>query len=206
MAQLELVHPAPLDLTSAEPRGDHFVISQMVSDGARVLDVGCGDGALMQLLVRECGAKVRGLEIDPNKAHRCVVRGMSVVQGDAERDLGEFPSGAFDFVVFSHTLQHFRRPLAALKQAGRIGAQVIVSIANAGRWDKRTQLLMQGRLGSSELLQRYSVRDFADLAREMRFGIERAVPLSRGHAGAPFAKTIWRANWFCEEAVFLLTP
>ncbi|MFN3462902.1 MAG: methionine biosynthesis protein MetW [Terricaulis sp.] len=206
MAQLELVHPAPLDLTSAEPRGDHFVISQMVSDGARVLDVGCGDGALMQLLVRECGAKVRGLEIDPNKAHRCVVRGMSVVQGDAERDLGEFPSGAFDFVVFSHTLQHFRRPQAALKQAGRIGAQVIVSIANAGRWDKRLQLLTQGRLGASELLQRYSVRDFADLAREMRFGIERAVPLSRGHAGAPFAKTIWRANWFCEEAVFLLTP
>lgn len=206
MAQLELVHPAPLDLTSAEPRGDHFVISQMVSDGARVLDVGCADGALMQLLVRECGAKVRGLEIDPNKAHRCVVRGMSVVQGDAERDLGEFPSGAFDFVVFSHTLQHFRRPQAALKQAGRIGAQVIVSIANAGRWDKRMQLLTQGRLGASELLQRYSVRDFADLAREMRFGIERAVPLSRGHAGAPFAKTIWRANWFCEEAVFLLTP
>ena len=206
MAQLELVHPAPLDLTSAEPRGDHFVISQMVSDGARVLDVGCGDGALMQLLVRECGAKVRGLEIDPNKAHRCVVRGMSVVQGDAERDLGEFPSGAFDFVVFSHTLQHFRRPQAALKQAGRIGAQVIVSIANAGRWDKRMQLLMQGRLGASEHLQRYSVRDSADLAREMRFGVERAVPLSRGHAGAPFAKTIWRANWFCEEAVFLLTP
>jgi cyclopropane fatty-acyl-phospholipid synthase-like methyltransferase len=83
MAQLELVHPSPLELTTAEPRGDHFVISQMVSDGARVLDVGCGDGALMQLLMRECGAKVRGLEIDPNKAHRCVVRGMSVVQGDA---------------------------------------------------------------------------------------------------------------------------
>lgn len=206
MAQLELVHPAPFDLTNAQPRGDHFVISQMISDGARVLDVGCGDGALMQLLMKECGAKVRGLEIDPNKAHRCVVRGMSVVQGDAERDLSEFPSGAFDYVVFSHTLQHFRRPQAALKQAGRIGAQVIVSISNAGRWNKRAQMLMQGRLGPTEHLQRYSVRDFVDLAREMRFSIERAVPLSRGHAGAPFARTIWRANWFCEEAVFLLTP
>lgn len=206
MAQLELVHPAPLDLTNAQPRGDHFVISQMVSDGARVLDVGCADGALMQLLMKECGAKVRGLEIDPNKAHRCVVRGMSVVQGDAERDLPEFPSGAFDYVVFSHTLQHFRRPQAALKQAGRIGSQVIVSISNAGRWDKRAQMAMKGRLGASEHLQRYTVRDFADLAREMRFSIDRAVPLSRGHAGAPFAKTIWRANWFCEEAVFLLTP
>jgi methionine biosynthesis protein MetW len=206
MAQLELVQPSPLELTRAEPRGDHFVISQMVSDGAKVLDVGCGDGALMQLLTRECGARVRGIEIDPNKAHRCVVRGMSVVQGDAERDLGEFPSGAFDYVVFSRTLQHFRRPQAALKQAGRIGQQVIVSITNAGRWDKRVEMLTKGRLGASEHLQRYTVRDFADLAREMRFSIDRAVPLSRGHAGAPFAKTIWRANWFAEEAVFLLTP
>lgn len=205
MAQLELVHPSPLELTNAQPRGDHFVISQMVNDGARVLDVGCGDGALMQLLIRECRAKVRGLEFDPNKAHRCVVRGMSVVQGDAERDLGEFPSGAFDYVIFSHTLQHFRRPQAALKQAARIGSQVIVSINNAGHWDKRAEMLTKGRLGPSEHLQRYTVRDFAELAREMHLGIERAVPLSRGHAGAPFAKTIWRANWFCEEAVFLLT-
>ena len=206
MAQLELVHPSPLELTQAEPRGDHFAISRMVSKGARVLDVGCGDGALLQLLSRECDARVRGLEIDPNKAHRCVVRGMSVVQGDAERDLSEFPSGAFDYVVFSRTLQHFRRPQAALKQAGRIGANVIVSITNAGRWDKRAEMLLKGRLGPSEHLQRYTVRDFAELAREMRFGIERAVPLSHGHPGAPFAKTIWRANWFCEEAVFLLTP
>ncbi|MEZ5970833.1 MAG: methionine biosynthesis protein MetW [Hyphomonadaceae bacterium] len=205
MAQLELVHPTPLELISAEPRGDHLVISQMVSDGARVLDVGCGDGALLQMLKRECNAQVRGIELDPNKAHRCVVRGMSVVQGDAERDLGEFPSAAFDYVVFSCTLQHLRRPQAALKQAGRIGQQVIVSITNAGRWDKRIEMLTKGRLGPSEHLQRYTVRDFADLAREMHFGIERAVPLSRGNPGAPFAKTIWRANWFAEEAVFLLT-
>ncbi len=206
MAQLELVHPAPLELTSAEPRGDHLVISRMIENGGKVLDVGCGDGALMQLLSRQRDAKVRGLEIDPNKAHRCVVRGMSVVQGDAERDLGEFPSGAFDYVIFSRTLQDLRRPQAALKQAARIGERVIVSITNAGRWNRRAQLLMQGRLGQTEGLHRYTVRDFADLAREMRLGIERAVPLSQGQAGAPFAKTIWRANWFCEEAVFLLTP
>ena len=206
MAQLELVHPGPLELTSAEPRGDHLVISRMIENGGKVLDVGCGDGALMQLLSRQRDAKVRGLEIDPNKAHRCVVRGMSVVQGDAERDLSEFPSGAFDYVIFSRTLQDLRRPQAALKQAARIGERVIVSITNAGRWNRRAQLLMQGRLGQTERLHRYTVRDFADLAREMRLGIERGVPLSQGQAGAPFAKTIWRANWFCEEAVFLLTP
>ena len=206
MAQLELIHPSPLELTNAAPRGDHGVIARMVSEGARVLDVGCGDGALMQMLSRECNARARGLEIDPNKAHRCVVRGLSVVQGDAERDLGEFPSGAFQYVIFSRTLQDLRRPQAALKQAARIGDQVIVSITNAGRWDKRLQLLTKGRLDACEHLHRYTVRDFADLCREMRLGIERAVPLSHGHPGAPFAKTIWRANWFCEEAVFLLTP
>ncbi|MGQ0531279.1 MAG: methionine biosynthesis protein MetW [Caulobacteraceae bacterium] len=206
MAQLELVHPAPLDLTRAERRGDHEVIAQMIEDGARVLDVGCGDGALMQLLARECGARVRGLEIDPHKAHRCVVRGLSVVQGDAERDLSEFPSAAFDYVVFSRTLQELRRPEAALKQAARIGDHVIVSISNAGRWSARAQLLLKGRLERTEQLHRYTARDFAELAREMRLTVDRAVPLSRGHAGAPFAKTIWRANWFCEEAVFLLTP
>lgn len=205
-AQLELVHPTPLDLTRTERRGDHDVIAQMVEDGARVLDIGCGDGALMQTLARECNARVRGIELDPHKAHRCVVRGLSVVQGDAERDLSEFPSAAFEYVILSRTIQQLRQPEAALKQAARIGERVIVSITNAGRWSSRASLMMGGRLGSTEHLHRYTVRDFAELARGMRLTIERAVPLSRGHAGAPFAKTIWRANWFCEEAVFLLTP
>ena len=206
MAQLELVHPAQFELAGTEPRGDHSVIGRMVNEGARVLDIGCGDGALMRLLHHECGARARGLEIDPNKAHRCVTRGLSVVQGDAEQDLGDFPSGSFDYVILSHTLQHLKHPRAALKQAARIGEHVIVSITNAGRWSLRAKLLTKGRLGPAELLHRYTIRDFADLAREMRLGIERAVPLSRGQPGAPFAKTIWRANWFCEEAVFLLTP
>jgi methionine biosynthesis protein MetW len=205
-AQLELVHSAPPELARIERRGDHEVIAHMVADSARILDVGCGDGALMQTLARDCKGRVRGMEIDPHKAHRCVVRGLSVVQGDAERDLGEFPSGSFDYVIFSHALQHLRRPEAALKQAARIGERVIVSITNAGRWNARAQMLFKGRLGRGDQLHRYTVRDFADLAREMRLGIERAVPLSHGHPGAPFAKTIWRANWFCEEAVFLLAP
>ncbi|MGD9967803.1 MAG: methionine biosynthesis protein MetW [Hyphomonadaceae bacterium] len=205
-AQLELVHSTPLDLTRIEPRGDHQVIAQMIDDGARVLDLGCGDGALMQLLARQCKARVRGMEIDPHKAHRCVVRGLSVVQGDVERDLAEFPSGAFEYVILSHTIQHLRQPEAALKQAARVGDRVIVSVANAGRWSARSNLVIGGRLGRAEHLHRYTVRDFADLARDMRLTIERAVPLSHGRPGAPFAKTLWRANWFCEEAVFLLAP
>jgi methionine biosynthesis protein MetW len=204
MPQLELVHPAPLDLEAKAPRGDHAVIAQLVSEGARVLDVGCGEGALMRLLARECGARARGMELDPAKVHACVSRGLSVVQGDAERDLEHFPSAAFDYIIFSHTLLHLRRPLAALKTAARVGERVIVSFDNAGHWRSRMRLMFEGRLSRWGDAAPASVRDFAEAAREMRLAVERAVPLSRGHAGAPFAKTLWRPNWFAEQAVFLL--
>jgi methionine biosynthesis protein MetW len=204
MPQLELVHPAPLDLARAERRGDHEAIAHLVRDGARVLDVGCGDGGLIRLLMRECSARARGLEIDPAKVHGCVARGLSVVQGDAERDLDQFPSAAFDYVIFSHSLLNLRRPLAVLKAAARVGEHAIVAFDNAGHWRSRLRIMVQGRLSRWSDATPVSVRDFAEAARELRLTIERAVPLSRGHAGAPFARTLWRPNWFAEQAVFLL--
>jgi len=204
MAQLELVHPAE---TASEPRPDHFVVAQMVREGASVLDIGCGDGALLSLLAEERGARARGLEIDQAHVNACVRRGLAVVQADAERDLADYPSGGFDYVVFSRTLQGLRRPHAALKQAARIGDRVIVSIANAGHWRARLRAF-GGRVAQWDeaAMHAASVRDFAELARELRLTIERAMPLSGGRPGAPFAKAIWRPNWFAEEAVFLLTP
>ena len=211
MAQLEIVHPAPLELDQkAPPRADHAVVARMVDDGASVLDVGCGDGALIALLARECGARARGLERDKAKVRACVNRGLAVVQGDAETDLREFPGGAFNYVVFSHTLLGLTRPRDALREAGRVGERVIVSIANAAYLGRRFALATSGRAGEGwadgPIERAASVRDFAALAREMRFSIETAVPLSKGKAGAPFAKTLWRANMFAEEAVFLLAP
>lgn len=205
MAQLALAHPAPLS-GAAPPRADHGAIALMVREGARVLDVGCGDGALMSLLARETGAKARGLELNPTRVQACVARGLSVVQGDAEQNLAAFPACAFDYVIFSHALLALKHPRAALRQAARVGERVIVSIANAGHWRARVRLLTSGRALGTPLQGEYScsVRDFAILATETRLEIERATPLSRGHPGAPFAKTLWRANWFAEEAVFLL--
>jgi len=210
-AQLELVHGAPLDLdVSAPPRGDFAVIARMVEDGSSVLDVGCGDGALMSFLIRECKVRARGLERDKAKVRGCVVRGLSVVQGDAEADLSDFPSAAFNYVILSHTLLSVQRPNEVLRQAGRVGERVIVSVRNAAYWRRRFLLAQSGCAprgwAEGELERRCSVRDFARLAREMRFGVEAAIPLSHGRPGAPFAKTLWRANWFAEEAVFLLTP
>jgi methionine biosynthesis protein MetW len=213
MAQLELVHAAPLDLdVKAPPRGDHAVIARMVDDGKSVLDVGAGDGTLITLLTRECGARVRGLEKDKAKVRGCVGRGLSVVQGDAEIDLADFPSASFNYVVLSHTLLSLARPREALRQAGRVGERVIVSIVNASYWRRRYALAWNGRApvvrgatwADGEPQRACSVRDFAQFVREMRFGIETAVPLTNSRPGAPFAKTLWRANMFAEEAVFLL--
>lgn len=205
MAQLELVHPAPLDLKT-EPRADHDIIAQMVTDGARVLEVGCGDGALIRLLNKECNVRARGLEIDPIKVHGCVSRGLSVVQGDAERDLEHFPSASFEYVIFSHALMKLRSPQQALKTAARVGERVIVSLNNAGHWRTRSRMMFKGKLARWADDAPCTVRDFAELARELRITVERAVPISGGHAGAPFAKTLWRANLFAEQAVFVLAP
>lgn len=204
MAQLELVRPAPS--ATLEPRPDHFAISLMVHEGAKVLDVGCGDGALISLLAHERAAKARGLEIDQGKVNACVSRGHSVVQADAERDLADYPPGAFDYVILSHTLQSLRRPHAVLKQAARVGERVIVSIANAAHWRARLSLLGGRVLNEERVMHAMSVRDFVVMARELRLSLERATPLSAGNPGAPFAKTLWRANWFAEEAVFSLLP
>lgn len=180
----------------------------MIPEGASVLDLGCGDGGLISLLISDRDARARGIDIDPGKVHACVRRGLSVVQGDAERDLGEIPSGAFDYVVLSHVLQRLNRPHEVLKQAARIGDRVIVSIRNASHWRARLQLMGRGRMGSWEgdVQRPTTVRDFAELAADMRLKIERATPISRGNPGAPFARTLWRANWFAEEAVFVLAP
>lgn len=197
------MHEAP------PPRADQLAIAALVTEGAKVLDIGCGDGALLHLLAQERSARARGIEPDRAKAHACVTRGLSVVQCELESGLADFPTGAFDFVVFAHTLQGLHDPHWALREARRVGERVIVSIANAAHWRARRRLLFAGRMLSGAhgaIAHPWSIRDFAALARAARLNIERATPISRGNPGAPFAKSLLRANWFGEEAVFLLAP
>ncbi len=195
-------------------RSDYEVIAAMVRDNASVLDVGCGDGELLQLLQRENHVKGRGMELSQDGVNACVAKGLSVVQGDADRDLADYPDNAFDYVVLSKTIQAVRHPRAVLKELVRIAERAIVSLPNFGHWRMRAQLLATGRMPNTpalptrwcetENLHLCTVRDFADLARELNLEIERAVPIAGGQPGAPFARSIWRANWFAEEAVFLL--
>jgi methionine biosynthesis protein MetW len=196
------------------PRADYEVIVAQVRPHSRVLDVGCGDGVLLERLIREKRVKGRGMELSQAGVNACVAKGLSVVQGDADRDLQFFPDRSFDYVIFSKTIQAVHKPGAVLAELARIGDRVIVSLPNFGHWKTRLSLLFTGRMPvnpslpaswhETENIHLCTVRDLATLAESLGLSVERAFPISGGHAGAPFAKTLWRANWFAEDVVFVL--
>ena len=202
--------PAPDDL-----RRDLRFIAEMIEPGARVLDIGCGDGALLAYLAREKSVDARGMELSQSGVNACVRHGLSVIQGDADRDLEAFPSGAFDVAVLSQTLQATRQPRHVLEALIRIGKRAIVSFPNFGFWRIRLSLLWRGRMPVSELLTNpwydtpnihlCTIRDFVALCDEIGVRIERSLILDRH--GRPFTLNPRGslANLLAEQAVFVLS-
>src|ERR687883_2165130 len=141
-------------LAGAQPlayRADHLLIAEMVERGSRVLDVGCGDGDLLQLLESR-GIDGRGVELSREGVNRCVAKGLAVVQGDADTDLVNYPDDAFDYVILSQTLQATRQPRVVLENMLRIGRRAIVSFPNFGHWRIRLQILLLGRMPQTDNL------------------------------------------------------
>ena len=128
------------------------VIADLLPNNTRVLDVGCGDGSLMNLLVKEKNIEVRVLELEKNNVQECIYKGLPVIQGNAETELYQFPNQSFDYVVLSQTLQAFYNPDKVLKELLRIGKSVIVSIPNFGYWRVRTSLLFFGKMPMTKTL------------------------------------------------------
>lgn len=206
-------------LQPAGPAGagrlDLRIIAGFVTPGARVLDVGCGDGALLQRLEEEKQADGRGIELSQRGVNDAVARGLSVVQGDADHDLATYPDDAFDFVILSQTLQATYNPRAVLEQLLRIGRKVVVSFPNFGHWRVRGQFVLNGRMPiTSELPYSWydtpnihfcTVRDFVWLIGEIEARIEAAVGLyGNGRVlqrSAPL--TVW--NLLADQAIFLLS-
>jgi methionine biosynthesis protein MetW len=207
--------PAAAIAAAAELRQDLRLIAEMIEPGARVLDIGCGDGALLAHLVRHKGVDGRGMELSQSGVNACVGHGLSVIQGDADRDLQAYPTGAFDVVVLSQTLQATRQPRRVLETLVRIGRRAIVSFPNFGFWRIRLHLMFCGRMPVSHLLMHpwydtpnihlCTIRDFVAMCDEIGVRVERSVTLDRH--GQPYSLDPHGslANLLAEQSVFVLS-
>nr|WP_321443067.1 methionine biosynthesis protein MetW [uncultured Cohaesibacter sp.] len=196
-------------------RIDFEIVADMIAPHSKVLDVGSDDGSLLELLQTKEGVEGRGIELSQRGVNRCVSRGLSVIQGDADEDLIYYPDDSFDYVVLSQTIQATRNPRNVLEHLLRIGGKAIVSFPNFGHWKVRSDLAFRGTMPVNDYLP-YSwydtpnihfctVRDFVNLCGETNATIERAHGLQGDGKPISFSAPWWFWNLFAEQAIFLLS-
>ena len=196
-------------------RVDLLLIADMVETGSRVIDIGCENGTLLSYLADFKQVDARGLELRMEGVRACVSQGLSVIQGNADRDLKDYPDDAFDYAILSQTLQATHRPRLVLEQLLRIGRHVIVSFPNFGHWRARLDLTLRGRMPQNENLpvpwyetpniHFCTIRDFVDLCGDIGAAIERSMVLDENGTRVRFDSHSRLANLFGNQAVFMLS-
>ena len=190
------------------------VIADLLPNNVRVLDVGCGDGALMDFLVKEKNIEVRGLELNQNNVQECIYKGLPVIQGNAETELYQFPKQSFDYVVLSQTLQAFYQPDKVLRELLRIGKSVVVSIPNFGYWKVRTSLLLFGKMPVTKTLPNTwfntpnlhmcTIKDLFNYCESQNIAIKKVIGVNEDKISLIKKSNLEMKNLFSKLGVFLI--
>ena len=194
---------------------DEFkVISDLIEDNKKVLDVGCADGTLMQFLKENKNINVRGLEISKEKVQECIAKGLTVIEGNAEKDLKQFPDKSFDYVVLSQTLQAFLSPELVLDELLRVGKKAIVTIPNFGNWKVRLHLLFKGTMPitkslpeqwhSTPNLHMCTIKDFVNFIKSKEIKMIKTLVLNNNNVSNITNNNLGTKNLFADLGIFLI--
>ena len=193
---------------------EYKIIEDIISENTRILDVGCDDGSLMEFLKKKNNIDIRGIEISKEKVQTCISKGLTVIEGDAEFDLKQFPDNSFDYVVLGQTLQAFINPEIVIKELLRVGKKAIVTIPNFGHWKVRLNLLVQGKMPVTKTLPNdwyntpnihmCTIKDVFKFSETMNFKIFKSFALMNKSISTINSSNLSFKNLFCELGIFLI--
>jgi len=196
-------------------KNEFKIIANLLPSQSKVLDVGCGDGTLIEALIKQKDIDTRGIELEENKVKQCISKGLAVIQGNAETELGQFPDKAFDFVVLSQTLQAFYQPENVLSELLRIGKKVIISIPNFGYWQVRTSLLFFGKMPVTKSLpdswydtpnlHMCSIKDFYQFCDKKKIKINKIIGINNEKISSINRVNLEMKNLISEVGIFLIS-
>ena len=190
------------------------IISDLIDKNSHVLDVGCGDGILMKFLIKEKKVNIRGIEISKTKVQNCIAKGLTIIEGNAEDDLRQFPNKSFDYVILSQTLQAFLNPEKVIDELLRIGKQAIVTIPNFGYWKIGLHLLLKGTMPVTKTLpdewyntaniHLCTIKDFVNFSRSKNFKLSKSIALKNDQPSFITNLNLNRKNFISNLGIFLI--
>ena len=195
-------------------KSEYKIIANLIENNSRVLDVGCDDGTLMEFLKKNRNVDIRGIEISKERVQTCIAKGLTVIEGNAEYDLKQFPNDSFDYVILGQTLQAFINPEVVIKELLRVGKKAVVTIPNFGHWKVRFNLLIGGTMPVTKSLPNdwyntpnihmCTIKDFEKFSKIMNFKIYKSLALINKNVSNINRSNLFLKNFFAELGIFLI--